>query len=192
MFVLVLWLLTPLTHAAAQIPEVSEATLQARLTTSCPSASAFEVGSPDRRDLPLHDMAPRRFTADSWPRPSDPWPNVIWSPDSLAYALVTVIDSPPQVFVSSLIDSIGYANYAYLTTWHLLDATWVDDHRFLMVLAPRKGDEALGFRVTLADFTERKEYTWYPSYEGELPNRSSLTARVAEIQHAAEARRAGR
>jgi hypothetical protein len=192
MMPLVVSLLMLQTQSAAQPHEATEAVVLAHLKASCPSASRFELGVPLARVLSLRDLAPHGLTPVDWSHPAEPWPVVISSPDSLAFARVTVIDSPPQIFVSSLVDSIGYANYQYLSSWHLLTAAWLDNHRFLLILAPHVEFTELSLQVTVADFARREEYLWHPEYEGQLPETSAIASKVAELESRLEDERAGR
>jgi hypothetical protein len=171
--------------------DVDGADLLARLNVACPAASAFELGVPEVTPMGLRDMSSPQSAAYTWSIPARPWPNVVVSPDSNAYAYLTVIDSPPQLFVSSRIDSIGYANYEYLGSWHLLDAAWLDEHRFLLILAPHEV-ETLRLQLSVGDLRTRTKLIWHPSYDGTLPTASSITARVAAIEAAAEEARAAR
>jgi hypothetical protein len=108
--------------------------------------------------------------SESWMVIDKASPAFIWSPDSLAFAILAFGDPPDMVFVSSLADSVNYYPYTYLTHTILLDAFWIDVHQFVMLYIYRLfNDRPPALHASLFNLEKRQKTIWTVSYSGTLP-----------------------
>jgi hypothetical protein len=154
------------------------------LAKSAPKAEILIFGESEKRRVTIEGSQNRSPGPESWAKVDRSSPRNIWSPDSLAYARLGFGDPPENLFVSSLVDSVTYFTCYYLNHTILLDAFWIDEHRFaILFVSTLYRDRPPTLQAFMIDLGIRQSTTWTIVHSGILPEKSSISDAVWNYDH---------